>query len=629
MSKPLTLVPAFLALVSISAASFAQQGDREITTQQFGKLWGLAGALKDTSPVFYLDPENIPADQTLEYIEGMVISALKEFNNSENPSLENTTLSMTYGGLRPGACSEPFKDFPQVYPSQHVLIDPDINLFCFSNQITTGGIGDVTITYDENGKKHESLVTVTLSEDIGIENTYWLDNPALFKNHLLHELGHMAGLGHVPPEWLIHHGWEGRSVMCTGPCGSPNGELQPFDIDLLQFLYSTEPEQNPGYPRHCMGNIMDRSQEGGAWGEFHFDYVLYQGVAYRLRTNLNPETLRFELSSYATPTVYPEGDCTGLELVNGEIFIPHITLEHYVYELLLQLTEDSDGIYLQIVDGSRIYPSESDEELAARREESAAMPRINFQIETGVSPDTEQSITDAALGTEEFFGSLGFPEFNSLRTLQVYASYDSLLEAFAATVDIDVTAADLQWQSGSRVSALGWSNQNVFINVSSSGWAALDEANRTVTIALELFTSLQFQQRRGALYDAADLVPSGGPVWLREGSKNLIAYKSADWQEKLSFGSILEQSINSLGNATYNLADMETQNGYSSQGGNQDRLGLVASNFLSQDLIKYIEFYTAVGDRMSWQDAFTQTFGKTPETFYEEFAAYQSNGYQS
>ena len=118
-------------------------------------------------------------------------------------------------------------------------------------------------------------------------------------------------------------------------------------------------------------------------------------------------------------------------------------------------------------------------------------------------------------------------------------------------------------------------------------------------------------------------------MWLREGSKNLIAYKSADWQEKLSFGSILEQSINSLGNATYNLADMETQNGYSSQGGNQDRLGLVASNFLSQDLIKYIEFYTAVGDGMSWQDAFTQTFGKTPETFYEEFAAYQSNGYQS
>jgi hypothetical protein len=158
------------------------------------------------------------------------------------------------------------------------------------------------------------------------------------------------------------------------------------------------------------------------------------------------------------------------------------------------------------------------EEFAAYREESpgaglptgesAAGRKVSFLIGPEVSPEIKQSIIDAATGTEEFLSSLGFP-FDDI-PIHVYANYDLLLEAYALINSIDITTADLHWQRGSVVTMFGdrWS---LFINLSSSGWAERDKANQALIVAQEVFSVLQFQQRKGSLYAEGDQVPSGGP----------------------------------------------------------------------------------------------------------------------
>ena len=267
-------------------------------------------------------------------------------------------------------------------------------------------------------------------------------------------------------------------------------------------------------------------------------------------------------------------------------------------------------------------------EFQVYKEELAARSKISFQYGSEVSAETAQSITVAATGTEEFFSSLGFPQFHIRRTLHVYANYDSLLEAYAPLNSVDVSTADLHWNSGNTVTMLG-GNFVTFINLSSPGWAALDEVSQAQVVAQEMFSTLQFQLRNGPLYDDSDQVPSGGPVWLREGSKKLAGLKSTAWLGMLSFDSALESHTNFVKSISYNLAQMETQHGFNSLGGTQEDVGAVATNFLSADLLKFVEYYTALGDGLSWQDAFTQTFGKSVAAFYEEFAMYQSNGYQN
>jgi len=101
---------------------------------------------------------------------------------------------------------------------------------------------------------------------------------------------------------------------------------------------------------------MDRSQHGGAWGETWLYYVTYQDDAYRLASNLNPQKLRFEIWSSEELPLSSNGDCVGLEFVDDELFLPYISLEHRVFELLLKRTEDEGGIYLNIIDGCRLYP---------------------------------------------------------------------------------------------------------------------------------------------------------------------------------------------------------------------------------------------------------------------------------
>jgi hypothetical protein len=612
MNKSLAILFFQLALLCAPISSWAQPI----------KIDGPLHIVKDPNIVFYLGADTIPSDISITYVETLILDTFEEFN-----AIENTTFSLTYGGAFNDICRDVYvPDGPPPDPAP----DPDRDVICFTDNAPTAA-GTTEKKYIE-GQLHERS---------------WIafnpDNPKVrdydrFRYVMAHELSHVFGVGHVPYEIIEARGFEGDSVLCIGPRGcSENNRLSPYDIDQLQALYPVENEKHPEYPRHCVQWVNDTDgQKHGKKNDYTFYHLVFEGKAYDVLTTLDVEKLRFDVDIAAVnPVTYEPGrDCTGLELINGEIHLPYIIYEHFIFELILKIDEDDDGLHLDIVSGSEIYPgivnqrnpSGNEEQPNADQEVPQAENYISFVIGSEVSPDIEEQIISVASGTEKFLRSLDFP-FSGI-PMHAYANYDSLLAAYAEINGIDVAAADLQWEGGNVVTNLGnqWS---LFFNLSSQNWTELDDVDQALVMAQEIFRVLQFQQRKGQLYTDGDQVPTGGPVWLREGSKKLIGLKAVDSQEKLSFESNLESSVDALMDNSYNLAEMETQNGFSAFDGDEVYLSLVAANFLSQDLIKFIEFYSAIGNGLFWQDAFTQTFGKTVAVYYEEFAMYQSDGYQN
>jgi hypothetical protein len=73
---------------------------------------------------------------------------------------------------------------------------------------------------------------------------------------------------------------------------------------------------------------------------------------------------------------------------------------------------------------------------------------------------------------------------------------------------------------------------------------------------------------------------------------------------------------------------METSQGFQ-QASNPYGLSCLASDYLTltSGLGSLAAYYGAIGRGLPWQQAFQQAFGITIETFYADFAAYRSRGF--
>ena len=338
------ILPLFLVLFFSSTSSLAQRPYHD----------GPLQVLKDPNVVFYLDSENIPDILSIDYVEDVLVESLNEFNN-----IDNATLSLSYGGIIDGACEHVY--ITESLPPG-IQRDPDRDVVCFIEDFGPLGAAETDRTFDSSGKIHErSNVVIDPVEGIGTYAWFNIHDFALFKHLLLHELGHVVGLGHVTQNVIDKREFDGGSVVVVGPEKPPTiGALQPYDIAQLQVLYPTDIEKYPEYPMYCMQKVgsrpIDVHPDDVDPGDYYFNHLVDEGSAYDIKVNLNLQKVRFDVLSEQEITFQPNRDCGGLEWVNGEIFLPYIIFRHSIYELVLRLDENSDGLYLNIVAGCRIYP---------------------------------------------------------------------------------------------------------------------------------------------------------------------------------------------------------------------------------------------------------------------------------
>ena len=163
-----------------------------------------------------------------------------------------------------------------------------------------------------------------------------------------------------------------------------------------------------------------------------------------------------------------------------------------------------------------------------------------------------------------------------------------------------------------------------------SGWLKYETPlSRRGVLAHELFHVLQDEwapAKWAQAYRTRDKLPIIGPIWLMEGSAELVAYKALVAKGLVPYGHVTLCFTNSV---VYNnppaLQDMETSDGFYVPNVPTYRLGALAVDYLTANrgVASLRTYFEQVGAG-SWQVAFQTAFGMDISTFYTQFAQYRA-----
>ena len=184
-----------------------------------------------------------------------------------------------------------------------------------------------------------------------------------------------------------------------------------------------------------------------------------------------------------------------------------------------------------------------------------------------------------------------------------------------------------QYASGSSAAQGG--NGGIFIYWAAPAWQFGPGENQKI-IAHELFHVVQYQLDHlvnNGSTPSSQVRPSG-PVWLDEGSAELIGYRvAADRRLFPSYSSALASQVARARQIGVPLGSLETLD-QSSGIPNVYTLFHVAVDHLVaitpagvSGLTTYLD---AIGAGMAWHDAFSKAFGLSVEAYYANFAAYRA-----
>jgi hypothetical protein len=167
----------------------------------------------------------------------------------------------------------------------------------------------------------------------------------------------------------------------------------------------------------------------------------------------------------------------------------------------------------------------------------------------------------------------------------------------------------------------------IFLYWPAPSWRYGPALNQKI-IAHELFHVFQWQLDKVSVNSGDDShVPPSGPVWLAEGSAEMVGYRVAvdrrlfpSYANELT-GQIREaKTISTPLSSLEKRADVQIPNVYTVFHVAVDHLVSITPAGLPA-LTTYLD---AIGAGMAWQDAFRAAFGMSVDAYYSNFAAYRA-----
>jgi len=249
-----------------------------------------------------------------------------------------------------------------------------------------------------------------------------------------------------------------------------------------------------------------------------------------------------------------------------------------------------------------------------------------------VTKDQKDEIGHAVTEASKWFSSQGI----IIDDISIFTFNDPKLvvDKFLERSSIPPTEHASIRQNLSQATAFSGMNRDFYIIASSPGWTSASpiiggpaREGRYHTVAHELF---HVWQRMIGAYNQEPV------AWLNEGIPHYIAAAFLrdigmyDY-EKIRKGHLSEvikvpQLISSLevNSMFYRAGNPATADEYS--------LAFLAVEFLTKDLpnsgVKEVaDFWKKIGEGISWQSAFNESFGKTTIQFYNEFETYRKQGF--
>ena len=222
------------------------------------------------------------------------------------------------------------------------------------------------------------------------------------------------------------------------------------------------------------------------------------------------------------------------------------------------------------------------------------------------------------MGARYFRTALGreLPAF----TVWAHTDTEAMSRTYAETRPTSIEEARRLWEGGQVAHAV---RRKVWLGPI---WFVGSDIGRRLKIAAhEAYHLLQYEVTSDAQwFGGVDDVRPVGPWWLLEGVPEYHAYLAVVEGGALRLADVRAQWESSAKASPTPLGSLETFRGQIQTPGAYDIYALAVERLVKdRDPKAVMAYFESVGNGTAWQSAFATVFGKSIETFYEEFEAYR------
>jgi hypothetical protein len=226
----------------------------------------------------------------------------------------------------------------------------------------------------------------------------------------------------------------------------------------------------------------------------------------------------------------------------------------------------------------------------ARGETASYRAELTFQVEANVSAEDRAGIQEGIRFAQDYFAATLGVDLSQPVTVAIQQGADASSSAYAAGHTLTFSTEHHVWRDSSAL-------------------------HRTKIAVHESFHILQSELDRGR---------TPGPVWLLEGSAEYVAWQAVIAKGLVADGPIRDRWIRATQNGAVSEVPLKEMESPTMPQEVRCCLYEVAPLAVEQlvagpGLRSLRTYFEAIGDGASWQAAFEQAFGQTPETFYETF----------
>jgi hypothetical protein len=257
---------------------------------------------------------------------------------------------------------------------------------------------------------------------------------------------------------------------------------------------------------------------------------------------------------------------------------------------------------------------------------AATAAGVNYVFGTNVSSADQAAVRDAIKNASDYGKEvLGFEP--STYTVHAYQDVGELADALArwaedpspATID-----AIKQRYSDSRIVILGSviAGDGMFITTWTDAWTR-SRTYRHLVISHEYFHIVQ-----AALMGGTNR--RGTPLWLSEGSAELFGMQAYARKTGAEYSGLRSAYIRELNSVTESLIALEAGGRFRETANDSYPLAMLAVEFLIKDRgwQGMVDYFKAIGARVEWHKAFSDSFGVAYDSFASAFENYRQNGYR-
>jgi hypothetical protein len=205
-------------------------------------------------------------------------------------------------------------------------------------------------------------------------------------------------------------------------------------------------------------------------------------------------------------------------------------------------------------------------------------------------------------------------------TVWAHVDTEAMIRTYAETKPTTLEDARRLWEGGQVGHAV---RRKIWLGPS---WFTGADAGRRFKIAAhEAFHLLQYEVTSDAQwFGGVDDVRAAGPWWLLEGTPEYFAYLAVIEGGVLRLGDVRAQWEQAARSTTTPLPSLETFRGQQETPGAYDIYALAVERLVkNRDPKSVMTYFEAVGAGAAWPTAFSAAFGRTVDSFYEEFEAYR------